>query len=100
VKPSRKYNLTPRARKQFREAISWYRSQSRDLAADFVLAVDERVESIVEAPERYPLVRDRVRRALVGTFPYAIFYVVEGGMVNIIACLHQKRHPKHWQGDG
>jgi toxin ParE1/3/4 len=100
VKPSRKYNLTPRAKKQFREAISWYRSESRDVAANFVLAVNERVESIVEAPERYPLVRDRVRRALVGSFPYALFYVVEDGTVNIIACLHERRNLKRWLGDG
>lgn len=38
----------------------------------------------------------RVRRALVGVFPYAVFFLVLGDRVRVFAILHQHRRPSTW----
>jgi plasmid stabilization system protein ParE len=99
VKPPRKIKLTPAAKKQFHNAIRWYGLRSRDVATDFVLAVDARITSIIEAPERYPLVADRLRRALVGSFPYVLYFEIgKGGGISVVACLHERQDREKWGG--
>ena len=48
-------------------------------------------------PGRYPVVRGSARRALLRRFPYAVFFVASPDLVNIIAYLHARRDPRHWQ---
>jgi len=38
-----------------------------------------------------------VRRARVKLFPYALFYVVDGDELLVIACFHSRRDPRRWQ---
>lgn len=38
-----------------------------------------------------------VRRAQMGTFPYAVFFRVEGDVVTVLGVLHLHRHPKAWK---
>jgi len=48
-------------------------------------------------PERYPLVRGTVRRALLRRFPYAVFFVATADFVSVLACMHARRDPRRWQ---
>jgi hypothetical protein len=60
VAPERFY-LHPSASRDLREATKRYRERDKDIAADFVKAVDDAIATIVAAPQRWP-VKTRWRR--------------------------------------
>ena len=48
------------------------------------------------APLRYPIIRDPVRRILLRTFPYGLFYIADSDHTVVIACSHFRQSPRHW----
>jgi hypothetical protein len=38
-----------------------------------------------------------VRRALLGRFPYAVYYRLDSDIIDVIACLHTRRSPSRWR---
>ncbi len=58
--------------------------------------VRKALSAIEEAPERYSIVRNDVRRRILDRFPYSILYLVEPGQIVVFACFHGKRDPKRW----
>jgi plasmid stabilization system protein ParE len=87
----------PEAERELEEAADWYQNQRDGLGGEFVAAVRAKIDRIVEAPERYPVVHG-ARRALVGRFPYAVVYVASATGVMIVAIAHLRRRPKYWIG--
>jgi plasmid stabilization system protein ParE len=87
----------PEAEQELEEAADWYESQRDGLGREFVAAVRVKIDRIVEAPERYPVVHG-ARRALVGRFPYAVVYMASAAGVMIVAIAHLRRRPKYWIG--
>lgn len=79
------------------EAALWYEQRFPGLGLEFLRAADVALAEISCLPERYPLVRGRTRRALLPRFPYAVFFVAAPDLVSVIACLHVRRDPRHWQ---
>ena len=53
-----------------------------------------------ELPQAFPEVAVGLRRALLGRFPYAFYYRLEGEVVDVVACLHTKQSPTRWRGRG
>jgi hypothetical protein len=51
-----------------------------------------------ERPLQFPMVAGDVRRALLHTFPYAIYFRVSDEMIVVLALLHLRRNPKIWRG--
>ncbi len=45
----------------------------------------------------YPLVHKELRRMLIRRFPYGLFYLMEEGMIVLLAVFHARRDPKQWQ---
>jgi plasmid stabilization system protein ParE len=45
----------------------------------------------------FPAIDNRVRRALLRSFPYSVYFMVEAKGVVILAVLHQHRHPDSWR---
>lgn len=43
------------------------------------------------------MVLKNVHRALLRRFPYSLFLVIEDETLIVIACLHGRRDPAHWQ---
>jgi plasmid stabilization system protein ParE len=60
--------------------------------------VQKVLDTIAANPERYPLVSDDVREALVSRFPYCVYYRVKPDRVVVIAVFHTSRDPSVWQG--
>ena len=79
------------------EAARWYEKRSPGLGSEFLRAVDVTVVEIARMPARYPLLRGSARRALLRRFPYSLFFVATPDLVSVIACLHVRRDPRHWQ---
>ena len=85
-----------RARAEIDEAFEWYRVRTPDAAREFLDAVDASLAHIAEAPERFPVVRGRLRRLLLQGFPYAIYYKVYPRTISIVGVIHGHRHPDTW----
>jgi len=45
-------------------------------------------------PYLYPKVEGEIRRANLNRFPFSLFYVIDGEVVNVLSCFHQYRDPK------
>ncbi|MDM4766249.1 hypothetical protein [Pelomonas sp. SE-A7] len=44
-------------------------------------------------PFLYPVLELDLRRVNLRRFPYALFFIVEGDQVTVLACFHQHRKP-------
>ena len=85
-----------RAQAEIDDAFEWYHVRSPDAAADFLTAVDHALEDIATAPERYPVVRGRLRRVLLARFPYAVYFKIYPRSISVVGVIHGNRHPDHW----
>ena len=95
----RVFELHPEADAEIDEAFEWYRVRDEDVAARFLANVNERLQSIREGPERWPVVRNvtpRSRFRLLDGFPYTIFYRVGTTHLLVVALAHQKRQALYW----
>jgi toxin ParE1/3/4 len=77
-------------------AADWYDRQRSGLGAEFLTTLAEAVSRISMSPESTPLVRSRIRRLALRTFPYLLFYVFEAEEVVVLACMHASRDPNTW----
>jgi plasmid stabilization system protein ParE len=48
-------------------------------------------------PEAMPVAYRGARRALLRRFPYAVYYSVTEGTVEVQAVLHTRRNPRRWK---
>jgi plasmid stabilization system protein ParE len=76
--------------------MEWYEAQAAGLGREFLEAVHARFADIEAAPERFPRVTDRLRRAMLHRFPYALFYTQIDDRLHIVACMHGRRDPARW----
>ena len=93
------YSLSIRkeAEADIAEAYQYYESCREDLGADFILCIDESISRIKKNPRQYKVIHKNVHRALVRRFPFGIYYVLIDSNIVIIAVLHARKNPKHWQ---
>jgi toxin ParE1/3/4 len=91
-----KHKFHPDALEEYREAALWYSSRERTLALEFTKSVEETIQRIVEAPERWRVINEDVRRCLTRIFPFAILYTIEDDFVLIVAVMHWSREPGYW----
>ena len=74
-------------------AREWYDEQRAGLGDDFLRALEQVIEVISELPEAFPEIAVGHRRALLGRFPYALYYRFDTQVLDVIACLHTRRSP-------
>lgn len=67
------------------------------LGAAFTREVESVIELVCEAPERWRLFEQDVRRCLTRRFPYAVLYTIEDDYVLIVAVMHGSRKPGYWK---
>jgi plasmid stabilization system protein ParE len=91
------YRLLDKAEAEILDAALYYQEQMAGLGADFLDAVDKAFTEILEAPDRWPIVRVNVRRHFLRRFPYSIFYRVDAGEILILAVGHLRRRPWYWK---
>lgn len=92
-----KYKFHPEALTEYREAALWYANRERPVGKRFITAIEDPIHRVVEAPSRWRLVDEDVRRCLAHVFPYAILYTVEADYILIVAVMHLSREPGYWQ---
>jgi plasmid stabilization system protein ParE len=85
------------ARAEFDEAFDWYEQQRTGLGVQFIEQVQAVFDQISATPELRPAVYRDVRKALVGRFPYSVFYRVGTERVIVLSVFHNKRNPAIWR---
>jgi plasmid stabilization system protein ParE len=86
------------AEAEFAEAAVWYYRRSPAAADRFVASVEATLRRIGETPTAYPVVHRTIRRAIVPSFPYAIYFVQGPTECVVIAFHHGRRSPRRWKG--
>lgn len=95
----RKIEIHPEALTEAEAAVSWYAERSSRAPAAFIAEVDSAIESILEAPERWPLYEGDCRRFPLFRFPYVVVYRQKStAVVEIVAIAHGRRRPGYWRG--
>ncbi len=79
------------------EARQWYAHQRADLDLDFMDCIDDALTRIVRNPHLHPIVYRTLRRAVVRRFPFAVFYEITEGEIQVIAVFHSRRDPESWK---
>jgi len=81
------YRLTfsGRAVREVGEAHEWYEAQSRGLGLEYEAALELQVRRLEQAPLLYQEIVPGVHRTLLPRFPYAVFFIVKGDLVHILA---------------
>lgn len=78
--------VSPQARLDLVEAAEWYDEQDPD--ANIPIRLFEEFDSMValigERPDAFPPFEGPARRAILTTFPYGIYYVVEPQRVAVL----------------
>jgi plasmid stabilization system protein ParE len=90
-------NVQPRAEAEADEAAAWYEAQQPGLGIEFLLELDAAIEKAAETPLVYRTIFREVRRVLLRRFPYAVYFLFEGELMEVFAVLHQQRVPSRWQ---
>lgn len=91
-----RYEFHPDALAEYEKAAQYYASCQKGLELRFMTAVEHAVQQILEAPERWLILEEDIRRCLTRVFPYAVLYTIERDYVLIIAVMHCHREPGYW----
>ena len=92
--PQYTVRLLEEAAAEVRQAVRWYRRASPGVDKEFLAAFKRAVVAIRHNPGAYPQVLGAARRVLLRKFPYAVYYVVFGSNILILACYHTRRDPE------
>jgi plasmid stabilization system protein ParE len=91
------YRLHPLAWEEIEAGEEWYRERSPDTSVGFIAAIAEALESVSEAPHRWPKHLHGTRQFILHRFPFSVIYLDDPDMVRIIAVAHHKRKPGYWK---
>jgi plasmid stabilization system protein ParE len=94
---ARRFIVRPLAEADLDDAARWYDEEHRGLSRRFLSDVDDTFARIRELPLQFPAVAHDVRRALLHTFPYAVYFRMSDETVAVLAIVHLRRNPKIWQ---
>ena len=92
--------FSPEATDDLTEILGWYKEQPvTDLQKKFITAISTTFKTLEKSPKSYALRFKNVRCAIVKKYPYLIYYWLDDASttINIVAILHQSRHPKNWK---
>ena len=78
-------------------AREWYDAQRPGLGDEFVQGLEHVIKLISDLPNAFPEIAVGLRRALLGRFPYAVYYRLNADFLDVIACLHTRRSPSRWR---
>lgn len=88
--PPRGASRVSRGRSLLRGAPTGFRS-------GLSLEIEATIKRIKEAPDRWPIIEQDVRKCLAHVFPYSILYTIEQDAILIVSVMHLGRRPGHWR---
>jgi len=94
---ARRLVVRPLAEADIEDAAGWYESEQRGLASRFLVDLELVLERASESPLQFPLVAEGIRRGLLHSFPYAVYFKDTEERILILAVLHLRRKPAVWR---
>ena len=82
------------ARLEFDEAVAWYEKERNGLGLEFMVAVDQTLDTAARQPELFRKVRGPIRRAMLMRFPYTLHFIEEPNQLVVVAVFHGSRDPR------
>jgi plasmid stabilization system protein ParE len=93
-----KLKITSKAQKDVMKAYEWYEDKSKGLGLQFIHCVNACMYQIINEPGHFQKVfANSVKRALVGRFPYAIYFVEKESSLIVFGIFHQRVNPSRWK---
>jgi plasmid stabilization system protein ParE len=94
---ARGFIVRPLAEADLDQAARWYDEEQAGLGSRFLSDVDQVFGRIRERPQQFPVVSGDIRRALLHTFPYAVYFRETDETIRVLAVLHLRRKPGLWR---
>jgi plasmid stabilization system protein ParE len=85
------------AERELNESATWYERRQPGLREQFLESVEDTLSHIEENPQLYPVVHLDIRRAPLQRFPFGVYYALIGSKIQVLAVVHDARHPSVWQ---
>ena len=92
--------LDPEAEDEFDQGFDYYEGQQTGLGNRFNDAVRVVLNRIAQMPESHPIVSEDIRRAVVKSLPYCLYYIIEASQIRIISVFHTSQDPDRWRSRG
>ena len=92
--------VRPEAELDALEAASWYDGERAGLGMEFLGELRATFARIQDGPQRFPVVFQEFRRAILRRFPFGVFFIVDTETAVVLAITHLRRHPSVWQKRG
>ena len=89
--------LRPQAQLDVADTAGWYEDQKAGLGILFLDEMDHVLSRVRRNPFQFPEIEPGVRRGLLQRFPYSVYFSLEVERIEVIAVLHQHRHPETWR---
>lgn len=90
-------DLHPDAVDEAAEARRWYSEISMELGVAFASELDQAIDRIARAPNRWARHVHGTRCVQLNQFPYLVVYRQTKDRVQIVAVQHSKRRPGYWK---
>lgn len=94
--------LDEEAEQELRAAHDWYEEQLPGLGAEFVGALDHAFARIQRRPRAFALEPGSapklgIRRLVLASFPFTVYFVILKSELRVLAIAHQRRKPGYWK---
>ena len=91
--------FTPLADADAAEAFAWYEGWRGGLGEEFLADVERAVGLVADNPEAGARSTAGCAGCCCTAFPYSLYYRLDAAAarVEVRACVHQRRHPRHWR---
>lgn len=92
-----RHEFHPEALAEYEAAALYYAERDPAVGRRFVATVEDAIDRILEAPARWRILDEDVRRCLTRVFPYGVLYTIEPDFVLVVAVMHCSREPGYWK---
>jgi plasmid stabilization system protein ParE len=77
----------------------WYQfdRDAPEVARRFRETLQQALLQIAQAPERWPILVDELRKRPLRGFPHRVIYAVRRDHVLIVAVMHERQRPDYWR---
>jgi plasmid stabilization system protein ParE len=91
------WDFHPEAFEEYESSAHYYAEKDPELALRFIESIENAIGRIVEAPTRWRVIEEDVRRCIAHVFPYGVLYTIEADFILIVAVMHFSREPGYWR---
>src|SRR5882724_4375803 len=87
----------PVAESEYLGILEWYQERSSTAASRFEIEFDRALQTVRDAPHRWPVYIGGCRRYILHQFPFLIVYAPLESHTVVLAIAHAHRCPGYWR---